>query len=770
MNGDLYVQIKDEEYGNPNMTQSDFGELAKRYYCLYGINVNLARAIPAVVDGLKPIHRRILYTVYNNYRKEQFTVGSAVGDVLHLSPHGDLGLSQIFASMAQDFSNNIPYMDTSDGGNSGNAVNGNDAASPRYLQMNVSEFTLDVFFSEFDKKVNMIPSYDGKTVEPVSLPAKIPTILLNGSSGIGLGFATDIPPYNLNEVINATIKLIKNPDAKIKLIPDSPTGCDIIILDNEHFMFQSSFEIDNRNYEIIFKNTPYGEYLDNIRDRLNEIQDSTNPIPEILSGDDESQLIEGKIRYIIRCRPCNLYQVLNKLFKRVSGFRSNVSSTNMLVVEPNFKMKNMSVKQILLSWINNRVTEKRAWLQRQLILQTQLFNQNVGKAYMLSPKNLNTTIKICRQGNDEDDIIRLLVKHYHPKVSSSQAKLVAEVALHKLSSKRYEETVAEIKKIETEIERLRNIISSTDYIKDEIIKDMEKIKEKYGYPRRSTILNTGEKEVVNVGVVQTLTDGSVIFSETENPEHLSSDVIPINGTDVCLIDDKAGYFWVDTTKVPHDKPVTMTSIGRGGAMGKCISVVSNPSNNIVLLSNRGRIKYMPISRIPSNAARKPLVKLDNDEYIVSALEVPDSLTDILIYTNDGQGKRIQTTDLNKVMSVDANGQFIINGYEVAGMFCVNSNKPFLAYVTKLGRIRINHSKFLTATKKFGECKPIIKLSPQDDLAAVFCVDKSQKLILHHADSRVSTVNIESLPVLTMAAPPERPKHVYGVKVVRVTLQ
>jgi len=770
MNGDLYVPIKDEEYGNPNMTQSDFGELAKRYYCLYGINVNLARAIPALVDGLKPIHRRILYTVYNNYRKEQFTVGSAVGDVLHLSPHGDLGLSQVFASMAQDFSNNVPYLDTSDGGNSGNAVNGNDAASPRYLQMNVSEFTLDVFFSEFDKKVNMIPSYDGKTVEPVSLPAKIPTILLNGSCGIGLGYATDIPPYNLNEVINATIKLIKNPDAKIKLIPDSPTGCDIIILDNEHFMFQSSFEIDNRNYEIIFKNTPYGEYLDDIRDRLNEIQDSTNPIPEILSGDDESQLIEGKIRYVVRCRPCNLYQVLNKLFKRVSGFRSNVSSTNMLVVEPNFKMKDMNVKQILLSWINNRVMEKRAWLQRQLIMQTQLFNQNVGKAFMLSPKNLNTTIKLCRQGSDEEETIQLLVKHYKPDVSSSQAKLVAEVPLHKLSIKRYEETVAEINKIKTEIERLRNIISTPENIKDEIIKDMEKIKEKYGYPRRSTILNTGEKEVVNVGVVQTLTDGSVIFSETENPEHLSSDVIPINGTAVCLIDDKAGYVWVDTTKVPHDKPITMTSVGRGGAMGKCISVVSNPSNNIVLLSNRGRIKYMPISRIPSNTARKPLVKLDNDEYIVSALEVPDALTDILIYTNDGQGKRIQTTDLNKVMSVDANGQFIINGYEVAGMFCVNSNKPFLAYVTKLGRIRINHSKFLTATKKFGECKPIIKLSPQDDLAAVFCVDKSQKLTLHHADSRVSTVNIESLPVLTMAAPPERPKHVYGVKVVRVTLQ
>ena len=771
MENELYVPIKDTEFGNPNMTTADLGELSKRYYCLYGINVNIARAIPSLIDGLKPIHRRILYTVYKLYKTDQFTVGSAIGDVMHLSPHGDQGMGQIFAAMAQDFSNNIPLLDTSDGGNSGNAVNGSDAASPRYLQMNISKFTLDVFFKEFDGKVNMVPSYDAKTIEPVTLPALVPTVLLNGSSGIGLGYATAIPPYNLNEVINATIKLIKNPNAKIHLVPDSPTGCDIIIIDDSHFVFQSSFELDNRNYEIIFKNTPYGEFLDDINHRLSEIQVSNNPIPEIISADDESQLIEGNVRYVVRCKPCNLYNVLNKLFKRVPGFRTNVAATNMNVVETNLSLCEYTPRQILLSWINNRIFEKRAWLQRQLVQQIVLFNQNKGKAYMLSPKNLDKTIKICRKAQSEEETIQLLVKEYKGEVTSAQAKLVAEVPLHRLSIKRYEETVKLINEINEEISRLRSIITSPDNIKEEIINDMNGIKQKYGFARRSTILNTGEKEVVNIGVVQILTDGSVIFSETENPEHLSSDVTPINGNDVCLIDDKGGYIWVDTTKVAHDKPITMTSIGRGNQMGKCVVAVSNKTNNIVLLSNRGRIKYMPIDRIPSNTSRKPLVKLDDGEYLVSVLEVPDNtLSDILIYTNDGNGKRIQTTDLNKVLSVDAAGQFIISGYEVAGMFCINSNKPFLAYVTKLGRIRINHSKFLTATKKFGDCKPIIKLSPQDDLAAVFCVDKSQKLILHHADSRVSTVNIESLPVLTMAATPERPKHVPGIKVVRVHVQ
>ena len=372
------------------MTTADIGELATRYYCLYGVNVNMARAIPSNVDGLKPIHRRILYTIYDRYgTTDQFTVGSAIGDVMHLSPHGD-AMGRYVCGLAQDFGNNIPLLDTSDGGNSGNAVNGSDAASPRYLQMNISKFTLDVFFREFDGKVNMVPSYDAKTIEPVTLPALVPTVLLNGSSGIGLGYATAIPPYNLNEVINATIKLIKNPNAKIHLVPDSPTGCDIIIIDDSHFVFQSSFELDNRNYEIIFKNTPYGEFLDDINHRLSEIQVSNNPIPEIISADDESQLIEGNVRYVVRCKPCNLYNVLNKLFKRVPGFRTNVAATNMNVVETNLSLCEYTPRQILLSWINNRIFEKRAWLQRQLVQQIILFNQNKGKAFMLSPKNLDT--------------------------------------------------------------------------------------------------------------------------------------------------------------------------------------------------------------------------------------------------------------------------------------------------------------------------------------------------------------------------------------------
>jgi DNA gyrase/topoisomerase IV subunit A len=179
---------------------------------------------------------------------------------------------------------------------------------------------------------------------------------------------------------------------------------------------------------------------------------------------------------------------------------------------------------------------------------------------------------------------------------------------------------------------------------------------------------------------------------------------------------------------------------------------------------------MPIDKIPSNASRKPLIPLDSEEMIVSVLDVPDSSQDILVYTSDGFGKRCKVSDLNKVVSVDAQGQFIMKDKDnAAGMFIINANKPWLVYVTRLGRMRINHQKFLGASKKFGDTKPIIKLSPQDDLIAVFCTEKEKSVTLYHADGRISTVNVESLEPSTMAIPPTKPKHVPAIKVLRATI-
>lgn len=755
------------KYGDENIPDVDLGPLAMRYMCLFGVNINLQRAIPMVQDGLKPVQRRFLYQMYQYHRTSKVRVNVIMGDLMKLHPHGDQGLGDTISRMCQPFTNNIPLVEAT--GNAGNVTAGDDAAAPRYLDIYLPKFTLDTLFDEFDGKVSMKPSYDDTSIEPFCLPAKFPLILVNGTAGIGYTLSSEVPPFNLSEIADATIKLLKNPDAKIKLVPDLPTGCDIIVINDDTFVMQSSFELDMANYVITIKNTPYLKYLEKIDNDLRALQESPNKIPEILSAEDESELLENDFRYVIRCSPCNLYKILDILFKRVPGFRDGISTRNMVVVDTDFMTKKFNTRQILSSWIQFRLAYKRGWFLRELVEKTHKFDMLKGVLFMLSPKNLDKTIKTVRSCKSKEEIIPALVTLYNGEVTSSQANYVAEKRLWELNASTHKKVQEEMDQINEEIVYIREIVNDPNKIKDVIIGEIKEVKDKYGCPRKSKILNLGKSDNVNIGIVQILLDGGIVFAETENPEHLSSDVTPVTGDEVCLIDEFGSFLKVNTHKVPHDKPMTLTSIGKN-VMGKCVAAVSNQSNNIIMLTNKGRIKYMPISKIPSNATRKPLIPLGSDEHIVTVLEVPDTTTsDILIYTNDGMGKRIQTKDLNKVTSVDSIGQFILSGYEVSGMFCINSKKPFLVYVTRLGRIRLNHSKFLITGKKFADPKPIITLSPQDDLIAVFCVDKEQTIVLNHADTRTSTIHVDTLPISTMSIPPERPKHVPGVKVIRATL-
>lgn len=754
------------EYFDDDIESIELGDVSKRYMSLYGINIILQRAIPMLTDGLKPIHRRIIWAIYRASHGNAMKVAEIQGETMKFSPHSDLSMRFTVAGLAQPFSNNVPLLSASSG--YGTATCGDDVAASRYWSAGISKFAMDVFFSEFDPNVNMKESYDGKYKEPITFPSKFPTILLNGSHGIAYSMSTDVLPYNINEVADATIKLLKNPEAKVNLIPDSPTGCDIIKRNDTTFVMQSSFDVDNVNYTITIKNTPYGEYIQYIDEKLRAIQDSQNPIKEIISADNESDLTEGMFKYVIRCKPCNLYQIINVLFKRVPGFRITLSTKNCSVIDANRHMQYYNERQILCAWIANRLKEKRSFFLRQLVDVSTKYNMLEGKRFMLSPENLNKTIKIFRSCESESEIIDALVNAYKGKVSTSQANYISDTKLSKLTNGEYKKTLEKIEEIKQEIDRLKNIVNDPQCVRDEIINDIKDIRKNYGSPRKSKILNSDTGEQVNIGICQILTDGSVLFSETENPNHFASDITPIDGDMVCLIDQYGKTLWVNVNKVPHDKPLTLTSIGKE-QMGNCVAVVPESNRSIVMLTNQGRIKLMPIDKIPSNQSKKPLLPLNDNEYIVSILEVTSTSEDLLVYTSDGYGKRFSISDLNSVNSPDAQGQFIVKGYDVAGIFMVNSKKPYIFYATRLGRVRLNQSRFLVSGKKFGGLKPIIKLSPQDDLISVSCVDKDQTVTLYHADGRVSSVNIDSLESVTMNTPPTKPKHVPAVKVIRTTV-
>lgn len=609
--------------------------------------------------------------------------------------------------------------------------------------------------------------------EPMWLPARVPIVLLNGTIGIGYTLSSTIYPHNLNELIDATIKLIKHPERDVNLLPDSPTGCDIIIKDANTVIFQSSYVIDNVNYTITFLNTPYGNYIRSINNDLMEIQKSNNPIDEIIAADEESDFIKNKnaIKYIIRCKPCNLYKVVEKLFRRVPGFRISASGKNMTVVTPKFTTETLTASEILRLWIENRLIEKTAFLNRDLVAKTTKYNELLGKKFMLSPENLEKTIKVFRKCEEEEEIIPALVAFYKGKITTSQAKFVSGLRLSKLTNKEYIKTGEEIEKTKALIENIRETIKSPEKIRDSVIDELTEIKRKFGSPRRSKIINN-VTNTTSVGVVQILTDGCVLFGETENPEHLSSDITPVTTDMVCLIDEKGKFIWIDTTRVEHNKLLTLTSIGKD-KMGCCVAVISEePMHDIIILTNKGKLKYISISKIPSNASRKPLLPLDDDERIVSIIETSENSNgNLLVYTSDGNGKKISIESLTKHNSVDALGQFIIKDTtNVSGMFILNDVKPLLMYVTKLGKIRVNNARFLSESKKYGDMKQIIKLSPRDDLIGVYCVTSDDVVVLSHADGRISSVSVKDLPVSTMAVEPSRPSHVPACEVIRAVIE
>lgn len=743
---------------------------ATRSMMLYGTNINLQRAIPSVVDGLKPVHRRLIYASLRNQGDNWVTVETLSGQVLKWHPHGNIGMKDVVALLAQPFNNNIPLF-TAHGNCGTYPTGGKDAAAGRYWKVKISKFVMDVMLDEFDGKVNMKPNHDDSDVEPITFPAKFPVVLLNGSNGIGYTLSSDCLPYNLNEVADATIKLLKNPRAKVNLVPDSPTGCDIIINSPTTFTMQASYEIDTVNYTITFHNTPFGECISSIDDALCEIQRSSNPIKEILTADEETNkedLKKTRLNYIIRCKPGNMYKVLNTVFKRVPGLRITVNTCNCNVVDTTFKVRELQPHQIILRWIANRLIEKRAYYLRELVRKTTEKNMLEGKLFMLDDKNLNTTIEIFKTSHTQEETIQRLVKAYKGHVSSSQANYIADAKMRHLTKDEFKRTEEKLREVEERIEFIRSVVNDPERIKEIIADDIRTIKKDYGFPRRSKILNLQTSDVTNVSVVQIMSDGSVQFTDTTNPERLASDISTISGDEVCLIDDKGQFIWIPLDSIENNKPYTLTSIGKSQMTG-CVAAVSNKSHNIIILTNKGRIKYMPIEKIPSNQTRKPLLPLNDDEKIVTILDIANENNDLLVYTSDGLGKRFSVSDLNLVQSVDAQGQFIINDHEVAGIFSINPNKPLLLYVTRLSRLRVNHMKYLPTSNKFGSIKNIIPLSPQDDLVAVFCVDNDQTVTLNHVDGRITTINVGSIEPSTMSIPPTKPKHVPAVKVLRATI-
>ncbi|HOZ55279.1 MAG TPA: DNA gyrase subunit A [Clostridia bacterium] len=473
----------------------------KTSYIDYAMSVIVARALPDVRDGLKPVHRRILYSMHEDgitsdkgYRKCANTVGSVLG---RYHPHGDSSVYDAMVRMAQDFS--LRYTLVDGHGNFG-SIDGDPAAAMRYTEARMSKVS-ELMLTDIEKNtVKFMPNYDDRLQEPTVLPTRIPTLLINGSSGIAVGMATNIPPHNMTEIINALIKIIEadengeevNDDDLLSIVkgPDFPTGG--LILGKEgirqayktgrgKIIMRAEAEIEEMNgnrQRIVVTSLPYqvnkARLIENIAGLARDKR-----IEGISDLRDESDR-QDRVRIVVELkRDANAQVVLNQLYK-YTQMQDTFGAIILALVDGEPKV--LTLKQCLEYYIAHRkdVIIKRTKFE----LDKALARAHILEGLRIAIDNIDEVISIIRSSYD-DAKERLMAKF---NLSEIQAQAILDMKLRTLSGLQREKIEEEYNQLMKLIEYLRSILNSEKLVYDVIKKELEEVKQKYGDERLTKIV------------------------------------------------------------------------------------------------------------------------------------------------------------------------------------------------------------------------------------------------------------------------------------------
>ena len=511
-------------------------------YLSYAMSVIVSRALPDIRDGLKPVHRRIIYAMHKGgfdwskqFRKSARIVGDVIGKY---HPHGDQAVYDALVRMVQEFSMSVPLVDGQ--GNFG-SIDGDPPAAMRYTETKlakVSQFLID----DIEKNtVSFKSNYDETEQEPTVLPAQYPNLLVNGAGGIAVGMATSIPPHNLGEVVDATLALIKNKDIKINELmkhvpgPDFPTGGVIIgkdIIKQGYKTGRGSFKIrgeisvenlKNGKDRLVISSIPYQINKANLNERIAELV-RDKKIEGISDIRDESNS-EG-IRVSIDLRRNVEPETVKRQLYKYTSIESSFGFNSLAIVDQ--KPKTCTLKDFLENFLKFRedVVIKRTKFDLQkaeervhILLGLSVSVENIDKVIKIirSSKNpeeaKNTLLKTSWKINKASKLIKLVdTKNYKGKyiLSINQVISILELRLQKLTAIGINEIEVEIKKLAQEISNYKKIINSKNELLKVISNDLQTIKEKFSSPRRTKIIDA----VLNYDIEETIQKESVIITIT----------------------------------------------------------------------------------------------------------------------------------------------------------------------------------------------------------------------------------------------------------------
>jgi len=483
------------EFAEQKIVDTDLSREVKKSFIDYSVSVIVSRALPDVRDGFKPVHRRILYAMYedhltynNPFRKSATTVGNVLG---RYHPHGDASVYDAMVRLAQPFSLRYPLIDGQ--GNFGN-VDGDGAAAYRYTEARMSRMA-DEMLADIDKEVvDFMPNFDNKLKEPVVLPSRMPNLLVNGCVGIAVGMATNIPPHNLSEVCDGITHLIDNPEASIQELmtfikgPDFPTRAQIFgtsgiqsayLTGRGRVYVRARAEIDEEKRRIIVTEIPYqvnkSMLVESIADCVKEKR-----IEGITGLRDESG--RKGMRIVIEYRrDANGQIILNQLYKYTQ--LQDTCAVNMLALVDNIP-RVLNLKQILEYYIAHRteVITRRTRFE----LEKAQREAHINEGYKIAADHIDEVIKIIRSSDSIPDAKAALMERFG--LSELQAQAIVDMTLGRLSGLERQKVLDRLERLYAQIQELQEILADDSRVKQIIKDDLADLKKRFGDARRTEIV------------------------------------------------------------------------------------------------------------------------------------------------------------------------------------------------------------------------------------------------------------------------------------------
>jgi len=650
----------------------------KKSFIDYSVSVITSRAIPDLRDGLKPVHRRILWSMFENgytpdkpHRKCATTVGNVMG---RYHPHGDSSIYEAMVRLAQDF--NERYMLIDGHGNFGN-IEGDGAAAYRYTESRLSKISLELLKDIRKDTVDMIPNFDQLYEEPEVLPSKFPNILVNGTMGIAVGMATNIPPHNLGEVIDGCIAFIDNPEIDtIGLMqyikgPDFPTGG--IILGNSgikkayetgrgSITIRSKAEIEDKgsHQNIVITEVPYGVNTQDLKNRVAELVH--NKIIEGIS-DYHTDLKNGLKITISLKRDANAQVVLNKLFK-LTNFQ--VSYGIILLMIDDKTPKTLGLRDIISKYIDH---------QKEVIIRRTKFDLNkaeeeahIYEGLKIALDNIDEIIKLIKASKTDEEAKNGLMERFGLDEVQSQA--ILEMKLRRLTGLAREDIEKHLDDLHKTIDELRSILASNEKVMGIIKDEMTEIKRKYSDDRRTTIDMTAVDYIEDESLIP---EENIIISLTEK-----------------------GYI----KRVPSS---TYKTQNRGGVGVKGMTtneddkvdhLINLSTHDYVLFfSNKGRVYRLKGYEVPEYSRQGKglpvvnLLQIEKDETICSMLKIGqnDNINYLAFATKNGIIKRTQISEFENIRN---SGKIAITLKDTDELLSVKptSGEEMIMMASDLGRM------------------------------------------------------------------------------------